>query len=238
MQAGFHLAGGGEILRPLKLGAAQANAGVLMIGGGDGVVGAIPCTTTSFANALGLATDRGIYSTTQGDAEGLVTVSQRPDLVIRARASGSSTEGTALTTHTATGASAGGTVVTAASVGANDMDGGRVWCISGANVGLSRNITTHTGSTSVTVTVPFPRGIAIGDVFLVVPWNVTGSGASGADGMEAVQTTTVFTEADASIASATGGVASVVRLELNGASDTYVSFICSDHVYGSNVVAS
>jgi len=238
MLTGYHLSGDAPLVRKLKLGAAQANAGILMIGGGDGAVGAIPCTTTSFANVQGLAIDRGIYSTTQGDAEGLVSVDIRPDLVVRARMCGGSTEGTSLTTLSNTSASSGGTVVTDADVGSADMDGGRVWCISGANVGQSRNITTHTGSTSVTVTVPFPHAIAVGDTFLMCPWNVTGPGASGADGMEAVQTTTVFTEADATIATATGGVASVVDLELNGAADSYVLFVAADHVYNFITVSS
>ena len=138
----------------------MANRGIIMIGGATTSLGVIPCTTTSFANAQGFAMDVGTYSTTQGAAEGLVTLDVRPDLVIRALMTAGATEGTALTVLQTTSASAGGTTVTDADVGSADMDGGTVWCISGNNVGHSRGITAHTGSTSIVVTVPFPRAIA------------------------------------------------------------------------------
>ena len=233
-----HLSPGSPLLKKMKLGAAQANAGIIVMGGAGTSVGVIPVTTTSFANAYGLAEDRGIYSTTQGDAEGLVTVNVRPDQVIKALMSGGATEGTALTVLVTTSASAGGTVVTDADVGSNDMDGGTVWGLSGNNVGLSRGITAHSGSTSITVTVPFPRAIATSDEYLFCPYNIAGTGAAGADGPGFLQTSTLFTQADASIASGTGGEVSVVDLELNGRSDSYVLFVLRDHVHNSAALAS
>lgn len=77
--------------------------------------------------------------------------------------------GTALTEITITTASAGGTTI----VGANDAitdiadDLCVAYCRSGANRGLYRVITTSTSTTSQTVTVPFPYGIAVGDTFVV-----------------------------------------------------------------------
>lgn len=233
-----HLCGGAALLKKMKLGAAMADPGIVMIGGAGTSLGVIPCTTTSFANAYGLAQDEGTYSTTQGAAEGLVTVNVRPDAIIRSLMSGGATEGTALTTLINTSASAGGTVITDADVGSNDFDGGIVWCTKGNNVGHSRGVTAHSAATSVTVTVPFPRAIAVGDEFIVIPYNIAGTGAAGADGPGFLQTSTLFTQADASIAGGTGGEVSVVDLELNGASDSHVLFVLRDHVHNSAALAS
>ena len=222
----------------LKLGAAQANAGIVMIGGAGTSVGVIPSTTTSFLAAYGLSEDRGIYSTTQGDTEGLVTVDTNPNLIIRALMSGGAAEGTVLVTLSNTSASAGGTVISDTDVLAADADGGIIWCISGANVGFSRSITSMTASVSATVTVPFPRAIAVGDTFLMIPYNMAGTGAAGADGPGFLQTSTLFTQADATIASGTGGEVSVVDLQLNGASDSYVLFVLRDHSHNSAAQAA
>ncbi len=238
MIAAYSLNGGAELLKKFKLGAAQANPGIIVIGGAGASLGVIPCTSTSFDSAFGLATDRGVYSTTQGDAEGIVTVSARPDLVIKALMSGGATEGTTLTACVNTSASSGGTVLTAAAVGAADFDGGTMFFTSGNNVGISRSITSMSGSTSATVTVPFPRAIAVGDVGVVLPYNTAGTGAAGADGIGFVQTSTLFTQADASIASGTGGESFVVDLELNGLTDSYVLFGLRLHTYGSASAAA
>ena len=232
--------GGAAHLQKLKLGAAQADPGIIMIGGAGTSVGVIPTTTTlaSTVPAYGLGIDRGIYSTTQGDAEGLVTVDTNPNLVIKALMSGGATEGTTLQRLINTLASAGGTVVTDTDVLAADMDGGLLVCIAGNNVGLSRSITSMTASTSATVTVPFPRAIAVNDEFFMIPYNFAGTGAAGADGPGWVQTTTLFTQADASIASGAGVVASVVDLELNGLTDSWVIFILRSHTHNSDSQAA
>lgn len=228
LEAG-HLCGGAGVHRRYKLGASILNLGIILI---DGTAGVIPSTTGDFGDTPGLGLDLGTYSATQGDAEGLVTASVRPDLIVKALMSGGATEGTALTLLSNTATSADGLTVTDADVGSADMDSGTVWCISGANVGQSRLITTHTGSTSFAVTVPFLNDIAVGDEFLFCPYGMQGSGAGGSDGVGNVQTTTLFTQADATIASGTGGVATVVDLELNGRSDSAVLFVLTDHMFG------
>ena len=240
MDSAYHLYGGASLLKKFKLGAAQANAGILMVGGAATSVGAIPVSTTNDGTVpvYGLSIDRGIYSSVQGDAEGIVTVSARPDLVIRALMSGGATEGTALQILQTTSASAGGTTITDADTGGNDMDGGTTWGLSGNNVGLSRSITAHTGSTSIVVTVPFPRAIALTDEYLFCPYNTASTGAAGADGAGWVQTTTLFTQADASVAAGAGVVASVVDLELNGTTNSYVLFVSRGHAHGSNALAA
>lgn len=229
MQAAYHLMGGAPLLKRVKIGASIVNAGIPVI---DGVAGVIPSTTTDFADTLGLAEDTGTYSTTQGDAEGLVTVSVRPDLVIKALMSGGAAEGTALTTLANTSAETAGTTITDTDVGTAAMASGTIWCIAGANVGQSRTITTLTASTSIAVTVPFKNDIANGDQFLFCPYNnaLTGLGQGN------VQATTAFYQANAAIAAGTGGVATVVDLELNSATDSYVLFKLGDHVFDISTV--
>jgi len=234
MQVGYHLFGGAGIHKKMKIAASFANAGIPSLAVTN-AVGINPCSTTSALPTYGLALDTGTYSATQGDAEGLVTVDIRPDTVIRALCSGGGTEGTALTTHTNSAAETAGTTVTASTIPSNDMAGGIAWCITGANVGQSRTITTHTGSTSFVVTVPFLNDIAANDVFLMVPYNAVGvdDSTSGVDAGSAVTTSTLFTQADASAAAGSGIQAAVVDLELNGTTDTYVLFTLPYHVYGT-----
>ena len=227
----------------------MATAGVPVIAVTD-AVGVAAGTTSSFADAVGLSKDTVTYSTTQADlndpgsdlnigayntvygldAGKVVTVSVRDDLEIKALVSGSSTAGAALTLLSNTATSSGGTVVTDADVGTADIVHGVVWCISGANVGHARVISAFSSATSVTVTVPFPRSIAIGDTFLWVPYNTFGTGASDIDGHGNLEPTTNIDGANGSIAVGTGGAVMVTYLELNGRSDTFVRFMLADHL--------
>lgn len=161
------------------------------------------------------------FSSTQGDTEGLVRVCINPDAIYRARMSGGATAGTALQTVTNDTANAAGTTVTAADTPDADMDDGTCWCITGGNAGLSRRVTTYTPNTSWVVTVPFPRTIGVNDTFHVSPYSpyVT----------VAIQLTSNFVDADASIAFGTGGNARVLELILQAASDSYVHFVARDH---------
>ena len=160
------------------------------------------------------------YSATQGDTEGLVRVYITPDIIYRARMSGGATLAN-LQTVTTTGASAAGTTVTATDTPEADMDDGTCWCLTGANAGLSRKITTFTANTSWVVTVPFPRAVAVNDTYTAVPYlpavTIT------------LQLSTLLTQADASIAVGTGGEATILELILNGAADSYVHFVPRDH---------
>ena len=231
MQEGGHICGGAPYQTKFKIGATIANVGVPVI---DGTAGVIPCTTTDAADTPGLGLDTAAYTTTQATLltqgnEYFVTVSRRPDLIIRARMSGAATDGTALTTLTNTAASAGGTTITdAGEVGTASMATGTIWCTGGNNKGQSRIITTFNSASDEVVTVPFTRAIAVGDTFHQCPWaKEPGAGAGN------VQATTLFTEADALIVAGTGLVATVVDLEMNGPLDSYVTFILADHVFGA-----
>lgn len=163
------------------------------------------------------------YSTTQGDTEGMVRVVVNPDAVIRARMSGGAAAGTNLTRYTAASADTGGTSVTDADA-TTSMDEGILWFEIGANVGLARRITAHdTGTGAFTLTVPFPRAIAAGDTFLVCPYQPTVG--------TALQLTTNWLEANASIAVGTGGAARAVELVLEGRGDSYVHWVARDHAF-------
>ena len=233
MQVAGHLCGGAPVNKRFRIAVTIANAGIPIIAVTD-TVGVRPATTGSFADTPGLGLDTGTYSAAQSatHAEGLVTVSVRPDLIVKALMSGAAAEGTALTLLNNTAASTDGLTITDADVGTADMVSGTVWCISGANVGQSRAITTHTGSTSFAVTVAFLNDIAVGDEFLFCPYSNYGTGAGAIDGVGNLQTSTLFTEANASIASGTGAAATIVDLELNGRTDSAVLFILQDHQYG------
>lgn len=227
LEAG-HLCGGAPLHKRYKISATFANAGVPTRAGAT-ATGIRPASTTSFADSVGLAIDTATYSATQGDAEGLVTVSVRPDLIIKALMTGAAAEGTAMILLSNTAAETAGTVITDADTGAADMVSGTVWCITGANVGRSRVITTHAASTSFTVTVPFTNDIASGDEFLFCPWSLQGDGVADIDGVGHVQASTLFTQANAVIAAGTGGAAVIVDLELNGRTDSAVLFLLQDH---------
>jgi hypothetical protein len=164
------------------------------------------------------------YSATQGATEGLVRVCVTPDTIYSALMSGTLAAGGALQTITNTAASTDGLTITATDTPDNDMDDGTCWCLSGANVGQSRRVTTYTANTSLVVTVPFINDIAVGDTFAVVPYSPPIIGA-------ALSMTTGFRQANAAIAYGTGGVVRMTALVLNGVSDSYLHFVFGDHVY-------
>jgi len=238
MILGYNINGGGENVRKFKIGISFPTAGVpaIMSATLPGVV--LPSTTVA-ADAIGVTTDTGTYSTTQGDAEGLVSVMWRPDNVYKALMSGAAVAGTALVKLVNTVASTTGLVVTDADVGTADMDGGSLYCIKGANLSQSRVVTTHTSGVSVAVTVPFLNDIAVDDEFILVPYADVGTGAAGADGNSAVQLTTDLTGANAIIASGTGINVVVVEVYVDPDDPTtksLVLFKLADHVYDINTI--
>jgi hypothetical protein len=233
MLQGGYIGATSPITKKFMIGASIASVGIPVI---DGTAGVIPCTTTDAADTPGLGLDLATYSTTQATVlaaggQALVTVSTNPMLLIKARISGSSTEGVAMTTLINTSASAGGTVITDADVGTATMASGRVWCISGNNVGEFRVATSFSSATSVTVTVPFSRAIAVGDEFLWTPFT-----AEPGAGCGNVQTTTLFTEADGSIVAGTGLVVTTYDIEMKGALDSAVLFQLADHLYNQTTI--
>ena len=235
---------------PVRASITTAGIGIKALTDG---VGVDAVTTTAAEDVVGLGIDTSTYSTVQAtlaadvptlslsytglDMGRMVTVSVRPDLIIRSLISGGATENTALQLLVNTSASAGGTVVTDADVSDNDMTGGLVWCITGANVGHARQIASDT-TTTITVTVPFPRAIAVGDTFLEVPYSGFGTGGADIDGASFLQFTTLLNQADASIAAGTGAEVQIFRLELNGASDSRALYTFRQHQWNRHTVPS
>lgn len=226
---------GQNYVRRYKLNASMLTRGVpTLMGAAASGANVGPCTATAAANAIGLSVGTGTYSTTQGDAEGTIEVDINPGCIIECTATGAAAEGTALTVHTNTAAETAGTTLTASTLASVDMDGGTVWRYSNGCGGESRTITTFSTSTSLVVTVPFTQDIVLNDTFLVVPWNEAGDAvASGGDGTQAINLSTLLTQARADIVTGTGIAAQIVELVLRGTTDTVVQFVLRDHVFGT-----
>lgn len=213
------------IIRKFMIGASIAREGILAMAPAAGNAGIIPCTTTAVTNTVGLALEPGTYSTTQSSSGTAVSVMciVNPHAVYAYRMAGSSTSGAALSAQTTTSASSGGTAVTTgADWTTTSYDEGVTWCISGANVGQYRKVTS-VSATAGTVTVPFDNGIAIGDVFGRAPYWIYDPTA------KTIQFTSNLDEADASIAVGTGAAMVTVGFRLNGLSDSYVLASSNDH---------
>lgn len=177
MNLGYILSGSAPVIKRMKLGASMTTAGIPVLVAAAGSAGVDVATVTTAPDAAGVTLDTGTYSTTQGDAEGLISVVINPDAVWRILMSANATAGAQLTVTTNDVAETAGTVIdkTGAS-GAGDpdinspsMDEGMAFCVSGANAGQSRKIVT-VGATTGTVLVPFTNDIASGDEFIIVPW--------------------------------------------------------------------
>lgn len=229
------------IIKKYAIGATFSNPGILAVNAGAGQAGLQVCTTTAAADVVGITLDTATYGTTQiTDGTGTqkyVSVVVNPLAIYRYVMSGGATEGTALSQHTVTTASAGGTAVTTGTTWTGtEFDEGVTWCYSGANVGQFRKITS-TSATAGTVTVPFDNAIAVGDIFLRAPYWAPGD--QTASGPLSVQFTTNLWQADASIAVATGALVQIYELELHsiagsGTSKSAVSFMATDHIFRQN----
>lgn len=258
MQEAGHLSGGASIYMRYPIRVTIADPGIPILSITDNV-GVSPPTATQAQDVVGLGMDISTYSTSQADLRGgeaanaglgarsfsgldmgrMVTVSVRPDLIVRMRASGAATENTALQVLVNSSASAGGTTVTAAALPDVDFDAGTFWCTKGANIGYARTAVSGNDTTTLVTTVPFPRAIAVDDEFFVVPWSGYGTGASAIDGSQGIRLSTLFTQADASVA--VGGTVAefqVFKLDLEGASNTNVLAMFLNHQWNRQVVAS
>ena len=230
--------GGGDATRKFLVAATFANAGIVAQSTEATNEGLIPFTTTAAVDPMGLTLDTATYSATPAaGATGFVTVAYKPWSILDFRMSGGATEGTALTIMTeSTGDVSTPDLISSTDAQANSMIGGTVWRYrgDGQQCGMSdvRQITAHTASVSVGTTVDFENAINVGDQFLMCPWTFyPGDGTDTSDGASNLQFTTVFTEADASIASGTGLVCAIYDLILMGANDSRVQILLMDHPY-------
>lgn len=192
--------------------------------------GLVASTTTGTAKAVGVSIDTsGTYVTAQqsdnSDTERSVGIILNPFAVYRLPMNGGATDGTAMVLHTAaSGGSDGLTIVSDVNTDSPELDEGTCYCISGANVGISRKITSNS-TTTMTFTVAWPRDVQAGDLFVVAPYNPL-------QGIT-LQLTSSLTQADASIAVGTG--AAFKTIELVWGSDeprtnSYVLAMLANHV--------
>lgn len=200
-----------------------------------------PTSATSYAKSMGIVLDQTppTYTATQGtgtsSANRKAKVSCSPFQIIHSKISGGSTDDTAhsATTYTlltTSAASSGGILVTA-DVSTVDMTGGILYCLSGANKGQARTLTSQVNSTSCTVTVPFDFAIAVGDTFLRVNQDV---------GNESGSLTTTYKQIDGSVAYATSVTGAMLPYDVQvditdqgtpTAPLAFVDVILADHIW-------
>lgn len=224
---------------PLKMGfqinETLANAGIPVLAPGANNAGVQISTTGSWANAVGVTLDAATYVTAQqtdgSSAEREVDVVISSTAVFRALMSGGATEGTALSLFTVTTASSTGLdIVTGDNF--TDFDDGVIWGYDGANVSQKRNIGIG-DATDATVTVAFDHDTVVGDNFLAASyWFLS-------DVAGQIQTTTLLTQANASIAGGTGGAGLIIDMELGdlsneGRTNSFVLFKFDDHKLSGN----
>lgn len=232
MNLAYTLSNGGPLVKKYKIAATVGYAGIPLLDASTATAGVRNATTTSLANCIGLGLDTATYTTTQSASmvEGVVSVVINPDAVIKARMSGSATEGTQLGVTTNSSASAGGTVVTITSGDAApnspSMVDGTAIALSGNNVNLLRTISS-VAATTATVTVPFPLAIAVNDTFVLIPWS-----PAHASAITAILTTNLYEVRGDS--DSTGDAAiNCVDLQIDSAlprTNSFLHFLFRDHV--------
>ena len=217
------LSGGAPVLKKFQVDATMANAGVPALVATAGEAGVNIPSTTAINDMIGLSVDTATYATAQGTSspEALVTLIINPDAIIEARLAAGATSGANLATETVDTASTSGLAVTAGDYNTTDVDEGAIWCISGANVGQIRRITS-TSTTAATVTVAFANDIAVGDVFTHCNlWP---------GGLPTPTLTTDLTEFSAQVAVATNTAEmNCIELVPRGVDDSLARCVVEDH---------
>lgn len=200
------------IIKKYRISATTA-VGVPLLAAAAGGTGLQQASTTSAANAVGLANEAATYSTTQGSVLSEVAVIVNPFGIFEARLSGGAAAGTQLGIWTNSAADAAGLTVTIttgdAVPNAPTMDEGFIACVAGSNVGAMRKITSVTATTAVVID-PWNNDLVSGDVFIYGPI-FPGDAVSSAT----AQLTTGAAEIDASAANATDAALRTVELQLD-----------------------
>ncbi len=240
MEFQFDMSGGSmAIIKRYQVAATKATPGVPVLVPAAAGSGVVVATTTSTANSVGVTIDtsnanrRGVLTNTStyvtaqqtdsADTERAVGVIINPFAVYSLLMSGAATEGTAMLLYTAaSGGSDGLTVVFDVSVASPEMADGTAYCLTGANVGMARKITS-TSSTTGTFTVAWPRDVAANDTFLIAPY-------SDLFGIK-VQLTTLLNQADSSIAVGTGAALKPIEMKWDSRSNSYLEAVLADSVF-------
>lgn len=233
MEYQYDLTGGSSaVIKRYQVGATNTVTGVPFTVPTSTLPGVVIATTTTAAKAVGVNIDTaGTYVTAQqtdsADTERSVGLILSPFAVYSLLMTGGAANGTAMVLHTAaSGGSDGLTIVSDVNTDSPELALGTCFCLSGANVGISRKITSNS-TTTMTFTVAWPRDVAAGDTFVVAPYNPL-------QGIT-LQLTTTLDQADASIAVGTGAAFKTVELKFNAAShdgrtNSYVYAMLANHV--------
>lgn len=227
----FDVTGGSSaVIKRYQVGATNTVTGVAFTVPTTSLPGVVISTTTSTAKAVGVNIDTaGTYVTAQqtgaADTERAVGLIISPFAAYSLLMTGGATNGTAMVLHTAaSGGSDGLSFVSDVNTDSPELALGTCHCIAGANVGISRKITSNS-TTTMTFTVAWPRDVVAGDLFVVAPYNPL-------QGIT-LQTTTTLDQADASIAVGTGAAFKTIELKFDGRSNSYVTAFLSNHVFSA-----
>ena len=207
----YNMGPSNPVKKTFKIGTASlTTAGIPILVSQTAAGGVVAATTTGGVDCLGVTLDTAVYTTTQSATmvEGVVSVIINPDAVYQMLMSGSASAGAALNLTTNSAASAAGTLITITTgdVAPNSptMLDGVAYGISGNNAGVSRKIT-GVAATTATLVVPFPFTIAVGDTFILSPFNIGGLSSLGGT---SITLTTLLDQARGDLASTTAGFTS------------------------------
>lgn len=241
MEFQYDLSGGSTaVIKRYQVAATNTTVGMPFLVPASSGSGIRVATTTSTLKSVGVNVDTaGTYVTAQqsdsSDTERSCGIIINPFAVYSLLMSGGATEGTAMILHTAaSGGSDGLTIVSDVNTDSPELDEGTCFCLSGANVGIARKITSNS-TTTMTFTVAWPRDVAAGDTFMVAPYNPL-------QGIT-LQLTTLLTQADASIAVGTGAAFKTIEFvwrdaSQEGRTNSYVNAVLANQVLASTLADS
>jgi len=239
MEVVGHLYGGAPVIKRYQAGTTISTRGIQILGSVDAAtdIGMVEpgakSTAVNQGSQVGINLDTsGTIGATGVTAAGiLVSVSVRPDAIIKAKMSNGDTSDTALTIQSCTAASATGVIATTVTT----FDNGACWGYDGANAGEVRKTDDDAGSFSINM----PYAIASGDRFLAVhgyPCSVELTNWECYDltaTLDQINATTAVTDMDnfATFDLICGDIST------NGESNSYYLLIANNHLFGSSSIA-
>lgn len=213
MNLAYTFSGGAPVIKKYRVGSGStANAGGYVssaVANGSGVVLGL---TTSVVSQVGHTLDAATGSTTPtSDSTPVTSVVVNPDAVYRMLIVKGATGGQLdILTESAGGSKTANTITTGETApNSPESDEGTIVCIAGANKGQMRKITS-TSATVATVTEGWVNNNASGDVFLLLPWEL--SGPAGANN---INLTTNLANARQDVAVGTGALFRPVEFQID-----------------------
>lgn len=212
MNFAYSFSGGAPVIKKYRVASGStANAGGYVseiVAGGSGVVLG---TTTTVANVVGHTLDAATGSTApSSDTTPVTSVVINPDAVYRLLIVKGATGGQIdILTESAGGSKTVNTITTGETApNSPTMDEGTIVCISGANKGQIRKITS-VGATAATTVEGWINNNASGDIMILLPWTPADTAANN------INLTTDLTAARADIAVGTGADMRTIELSID-----------------------